>query len=264
MSFKSSYNGFKRTKWDNKNNFQKAKLLQKHFEKLDFKVPKYLQGKNISESQINKAFNRINNAYEKKVLKEDTEKAFKGNINRLYKEYKNNIKSQEKEFLNMIKNNYGDEIYNAFKDKHKNIYSRYHIIEKPVFNIMSKSDIKLRSQYENKSISQVLSEMKGEKYFRTKKEQQETLVKVIKEIGNSLGVGYSQKELKDFYESIENAGYIETELLLDTLIKKMNDGYYAEYELAYNLSDKDELTKELQGHIVRATNKATKLNYNVR
>ncbi len=69
MNLKQSYKGFQKTKWDNKSTRDRQKGLQKQYEKLGLKVPKYLQKNTLSETNFNKALNRINNVYTKRIEK---------------------------------------------------------------------------------------------------------------------------------------------------------------------------------------------------
>lgn len=70
MNLKQSYNGFKKIKWENKTESQKAKVLKNQFEKLGYKVPKYLKENKISEKQLEKTLNRIQKGYEKRISKQ--------------------------------------------------------------------------------------------------------------------------------------------------------------------------------------------------
>lgn len=70
MNTKQSYRGFKSTKWDNKTDTQKAKALKNQFEKLGYKIPKYLDKGKISDKQLEKTLNRIEKAYQKRIIKE--------------------------------------------------------------------------------------------------------------------------------------------------------------------------------------------------
>lgn len=70
MNTKQSYRGFKATKWDNKTDTQKAKALKNQFEKLGYKIPKYLDKGRISDKQLEKTLNRIEKAYQKRIIKE--------------------------------------------------------------------------------------------------------------------------------------------------------------------------------------------------
>lgn len=70
MNNKSSYRGFKSTKWENKTDSQKVKTLKNQYEKLGFKIPKYLQNQKISEKQFLSALNRIDKTYQRRIEKE--------------------------------------------------------------------------------------------------------------------------------------------------------------------------------------------------
>lgn len=70
MNTKQSYRGFKSTKWDNKTDSQKVKTLKNQYEKLGYKIPKYLQKQKLSEKQFLSALNRIDKAYQKRIEKE--------------------------------------------------------------------------------------------------------------------------------------------------------------------------------------------------
>lgn len=67
MNLKSSFQGFQRTNWKNKSTVQKQKSLANQFEKLGLRVPKYIQGKTLSNNNLDKALNRINNTYNKRI-----------------------------------------------------------------------------------------------------------------------------------------------------------------------------------------------------
>lgn len=70
MNTKASYKGFKSTKWDNKTDSQKVKTLKNQYEKLGFKIPKYLQNQKINDKQFLSALNRIEKTYQRRIEKE--------------------------------------------------------------------------------------------------------------------------------------------------------------------------------------------------
>lgn len=95
MSLKQKQNGLNRTKWENKTDNQKRKLLDKHYNNLGKNKPKYLEG-HITNSQLNRALNTLQNEYNRQIKKE-------GNINTQYTSMKRQInkliKSQNNKIL---------------------------------------------------------------------------------------------------------------------------------------------------------------------
>lgn len=70
MNLKQSYNGFKRIKWENKTESQKAKILKKQFENLGYKFPKYLKENKLNDKQLEKTLNRIEKGYQTRIAKQ--------------------------------------------------------------------------------------------------------------------------------------------------------------------------------------------------
>lgn len=69
MNVKNQYNGFKRVKWENKSEKEKANVLRKQFSNLNYKIPKYLEKEKISNKQLEKAIQRIEKGYNVKIEK---------------------------------------------------------------------------------------------------------------------------------------------------------------------------------------------------
>lgn len=69
-SYGRKLGGLKRTKWENKKPKQKVDTLKKHFDNLGYKIPNYLKGKDITDTQFKSALNRLTKGYESRVSKE--------------------------------------------------------------------------------------------------------------------------------------------------------------------------------------------------
>lgn len=66
--------GFERTKFNDKSLKQKAKILEKHYNNLGYKVPQYIINGNMNSKQFNNAINKIQNGYDTRVFKEQLTK----------------------------------------------------------------------------------------------------------------------------------------------------------------------------------------------
>lgn len=67
MSYKSKLSGFNRIKWENKTTSQKQDLLKNHYQNLGYNIPKYLEGKNLTDKALNGAINKINKGYKSRT-----------------------------------------------------------------------------------------------------------------------------------------------------------------------------------------------------
>lgn len=70
MALGHKLGGLKRTNWEKKKPQQKAKILQKHYEELGYKVPNYLKNNKIKESDFNRALDKVTKGYENKISKQ--------------------------------------------------------------------------------------------------------------------------------------------------------------------------------------------------
>lgn len=95
MNAKRQLSGLKRVNFNNKSAKQTIKYLKNKYEMLGYDIPSYLQGKNISKSQLNSAINKISKGLTSIVKREQAynskpsvklEKQYQQTINRFNKE----------------------------------------------------------------------------------------------------------------------------------------------------------------------------------
>ena len=251
MSFKSSYNGLKRTNWDNKTDRQKAKTLQKHFEKLGYKIPQYLKGNKISDVQLQKALHRVDTGYRKRINKEDAQSYMKNfnknTINKAYREYSKAIKQDSSNFIqNLINQGYSSDVISAFKDDSISLSSKFKIINKPRLTPLTKENILNMSKRMNMHPVDLMNRLKNETISNKESNMKESILSMIDNIYSSRGYGLMGSELNRFSNMLDGHDYMGLSLTIQTLEKRLEREDFVDYDLRRGTSDRKEVNEQIE------------------
>ena len=251
MSFKSSYNGLKRTNWDNKTDRQKAKTLQKHFEKLGYKIPQYLKGNKISDVQLQKALNRVEKGYIKQVSKENANSYMKNfnknTINKAYREYSKAIKQDSSNFINnLITSGYSMDVIQSFKTDSITLTSKYFTINKPKITPYTKEQLINMAQRQNVHPVELMEKMKRNTISNKENEMRDRIVTLIDNIYSSKGFGLMNTEINKFKNMLSGQDYIGLSLTIQALNKRQEREDFVDYDLRRGTSDRSRVNEQME------------------
>ena len=251
MSFKSSYNGLKRTNWDNKTDRQKAKTLQKHFEKLGYKIPQYLTQKSLGEVNFQKALNRIEKGYMKQVSKENANSYMKNfnknSVNKAYSEYSKAIKKDSSDFVNnLISSGYHMDVIQSLKDDSITLTSKYFTLNKPKITPYTKEQLINMAKRQNMHPVELMEKMKRNTISYKENEMRDRIIQLIDSIYSSKGYGLMNTEINKFTNMLTGQDYMGLSLTIQALNKRQEREDFVDYDLRRGTSDRNRVNEQME------------------
>lgn len=255
MSLKSSYNGLKRTNWDNKTDRQKAKTLQKHFEKLGYKLPQYLKGNKLSDVQLQKAINRVDNGYRKRIVKEEAQyyikKFNKSEFESNYKSYKSQVKKDKTDFMSkLVKRGYSDDVIQAINDKYMDISHKGVSIDKPILHTLSKDVIIAMAKNNKINPSEMIKRLKQNSISNKEEMLRNNIVKAIDKIFAAHGTGLFNTDIESFKRKLQGHDYLGLSMIMELLDKRQDREDFINYNTNRNSEDRYKLIRQMEQHLI--------------
>lgn len=245
MALGHKYAGFKRTNWENKSPKQQATALRKQFDNLGLKIPAYLSG-GVTPSNLKRAIDRIDNAYERQITKLEKEKSkqaktIDGQLKSTVKQYnqtmKNTIKGLKKLGLSNEEITYlsGQEL--VLKNRNKSYISNQ--INLREINL---DRLRFGSQKAKKDYIKMLKDMRKDLTLgnikKTIKKSEENSTKFMKEFLNEeYFTLLSDFEINHLLNKFNNLTFAQKSIIIKLELSKLRERYenMTQEELDYGI-----------------------------